>query len=60
MAANKMSFPLTRVTFCEIAKAMNLRITQLQAIEAILHCRGKLMEASPDEDYNHDKLINFL
>jgi hypothetical protein len=32
----------------------------MQTIEAILHCRGKLMEASPDEDYNHDKVINYL
>jgi hypothetical protein len=32
----------------------------MQTIEAILHCRGKLMEASPEEDYNHDKLLNYL
>jgi hypothetical protein len=32
----------------------------MQTIEAILHCRGKMMEASPEEDYNHEKLINYL
>jgi hypothetical protein len=39
---------------------MNLRITQMQAIEAILHCRGNQLEASPEEDYDYEKLINFL
>ena len=60
MSTNKIATPLTRTTFAEICKHMNLRVTQMQTIEAILHCRGKLMEASPEEDYNHERLINFL
>ena len=60
MKANKLVHPVTRMTVLEICKHMNLRITQLQAIEAILHCRGKLMEAAPEDDYSYEKLILFL
>ena len=60
MKTSKFPHPVTRVSVLEICKQLNLRITQMQAIEAILHCRGKLMEASPEEDYSYDKLINFL
>ena len=55
-----MVHPVTRMSVLEICKHMNLRITQMQAIEAILHCRGKQMEASAEEDYHYDKLILFL
>ena len=60
MKANKISHPVNRQSIMEICKHMNLRITQMQAIEAMLHCRGKLMEMATEEDYNFEKLIHFL
>lgn len=57
---NKLSHPMTRATISEICKHMNLRLTQLQCIEAMLHCRGPSMEAAPEEDYDFDKLVRWL
>ena len=55
-----MVHPVTRMDVLEICKLMNLRITQMQAIESILHCRGQLLEASSEDDYNFDKLVFYL
>jgi len=60
MKTHKINHPVTRMNVMDICKHLNLRITHMQSIEAILHCRGKLMEASPEEDYSYDKLITFL
>ena len=60
MDKNNLDHPVTRITVLEICKKMNLRVTQMQAIEAILHCRGPMMEKSSIEDYNFDKLVLFL
>lgn len=57
---HKLANPVTRKSVLQICKHMNLRVTELQAIEAVLHCRGQLMEASPEEDYNFDKLVRFF
>jgi hypothetical protein len=60
MKEKKMVHPMTRIDVIEVCKLMNLRITQMQAIESILHCRGQLMEASSEEDYSFDKLVFYL
>ena len=39
---------------------LNLHCTETMAFEAIIACRGKLMDDSPPDDFNMDKLVTYL
>ena len=57
----KMNHPITRENFTDICKEMNLRVTNLQTIEAILHYRNnKNIDCKDNEDYNYEKLLKWF
>ena len=61
MTKLKMSHPITRENFQDICKEMNLKVTHLQTIEAILHYRNnKNIDTKDNEDYSYDKLLRFF
>ena len=43
----KIEWPPTRESFALLCKALNLKVNQLQIIDAIVYCRGKKMEQEP-------------
>lgn len=58
MARLKMQHPITRDNFQDICKEMNLRVTHLQTIEAILHYRNnKNIDNKDNEEYCYEKLL---
>lgn len=61
MAKMKMTHPITRENFQDICKEMNLRVTHLQTIEAILHYRNnKNIDHKDNEEYCFDKLLKWI
>ena len=61
MTKLKMSHPITRENFQDICKEMNLKVTHLQTIEAILHYRNnKNIDTKDNEDYSYDKLLKWI
>ena len=52
--------PITRAGIKQLCKALNLHCTETTAFEAIISCRGKLMDDAPPEEFNLDKLVSYL
>lgn len=56
-----MTHPITRENFQDICREMNLRVTHLQSIEAILHYRNnKNIDSKDNEEYCYEKLLKWL
>ena len=57
---NKIAMPITRAGIKQMCKALNLHCTETTAFEAIIACRGKYMDDSPPEEFNFDRLVQYL
>ena len=57
---NKIAMPITRAGIKQMCKALNLHCTETTAFEAIIACRGKHMDDSPPEEFNFDRLVQYL
>ena len=55
-----MQMPISKEGFMRLCKALNMHCTEVLAYEGMLYCRGKQMENGPPEDFDFDKMINFL
>ena len=57
---NKIVLPITLDGFKSLCTALDMHCTATLAFEGLMWCRGKLMENSPPEDFNFDRMIEFL
>jgi hypothetical protein len=57
---NGIKFPITRQGYIDICKALNFHATTHQAIEAILESRGRLMEEAPPDNFDFNKMLEFM
>lgn len=56
----KLLMPVTKESFMKICKGLNMHCTEVLAYEGLIYCRGKQMENSPPEDFDFDRMIQFL
>lgn len=56
----KIPIPITRNGFKELCKALNIHCTELLSFEAVVHCRGEQMENGDPNDFDFERLINFV
>jgi hypothetical protein len=47
----EIKMPITRESMMLLCNAMNIKITPTKCIDAILYCRGPLLEKAPPEDF---------
>ena len=52
--------PITRAGIKQLCRALNMHCTETTAFEAIIACRGKLMDDAPHEEFNMEKLVSYL
>ena len=55
-----MAMPITKEGFTRLCKALNMHCTEMLAFEGLIYCRGKQMENAPHEEFDFDRLVNFL
>lgn len=56
----KIQLPITKEDFMRLCKALNMHCTEVLAFEGLIYCRGKQMENGRPEDFDLDRMINFL
>ena len=57
---HKIPIPITRKGFKQLCKLLNLHCTEITSFEALIHCRGPQMENSDPEQFDMEKLIDFV
>ena len=57
---NKLVLPIDKAGFQRLCKGLNMHITERQAFEGLLYCRGKQMENGDPDEFDFDKLVYFL
>ena len=56
----KLVMPVTKESFMTICKGLDMHCTEVLAYEGLIFCRGKQMENSPPEDFDFDRMVQFL
>lgn len=51
---------MTRNGFKTLCKALNIRCTELLSFEAMICCRGPKMDESDPDEFNFEKLVQFV
>ena len=56
----KLVMPITKEGFMKICNGLDMHCSEVLAYEGLLYCRGKQMENSPPEEFDFEKLVQFL
>lgn len=56
----KLEMPVTKETFMKICKGLNMHCTEILAYEGLIYCRGKNMENSAPEEFDFERMVQFL
>ncbi len=56
----KIPLPITKEGFMKLCNALNMHCTEVLAFEGMIYCRGQKMEEGPAEEFDFDRMVNFL